>query len=101
MVAGDRQREPRREWRWSPVSDQFIGVDVGGTKIATATVQAGGPSRSRLWVTGQGSQGALVEPLLEAGAAVRGAAPNAVRIGVPSVAEFKTGRIRSSVNIPL
>jgi glucokinase len=83
------------------VSDQFIGVDVGGTKIATATVQAGELSESRLWPTEQGSQQALVEQLVEAIEAARGPDAQAVGIGVPSVVEFKTGRIRSSVNIPL
>jgi glucokinase len=83
------------------VSDQFIGVDVGGTKIATATVQAGELSQSRLWETEQGSQEALVEQLVEAIETVRGPDTQAVGIGVPSVVEFKTGRIRSSVNIPL
>jgi glucokinase len=83
------------------VSDQFIGVDVGGTKIATATVQAGELSESRLWHTEQGSQQALVEQLVEAIDAACGPNARAVGIGVPSVVEFKTGRIRSSVNIPL
>jgi glucokinase len=83
------------------MSDQFIGVDVGGTKIATATMQAGELSQSRLWETEQGSQEALVEQLVEAIEAVRAPDSQAVGIGVPSVVEFKTGRIRSSVNIPL
>jgi glucokinase len=83
------------------MSDQFIGVDVGGTKVATATLEAGQLSESRLWHTEQGSQQALVEQLVEAIEAARGPHACAVGIGVPSVVEFKAGRIRSSVNIPL
>jgi glucokinase len=83
------------------VSEQFIGVDVGGTKIATATLQAGELSESHLRHTEQGSQTALVEQLVEAIDDARGPDACAVGIGVPSVVEFKTGRIRSSVNIPL
>jgi glucokinase len=83
------------------VSEQFIGVDVGGTKIATATLQAKALSESRLWHTEQGSQAALVEQLVAAIDEARGPDARAVGIGVPSVVEFKTGRIRSSVNIPL
>ena len=83
------------------MSDQFIGVDVGGTKIATATLQSGELGESALVHTEQGSQDALVEQLVSAIEDARGPDARAVGIGVPSVIEFETGRIRSSVNIPL
>jgi glucokinase len=83
------------------VSDQFIGIDVGGTKIAAATLQAGELSESRLQHTELGSQEALVEQLVQAIEVERTADTRAVGIGVPSLIEFATGRIRSSVNIPL
>ncbi len=83
------------------MSDQFIGVDVGGTKIAVATLQAGQLSEPVLHHTEQTSQEALIEQLVEAIDAARGPDARAVGIGVPSVIEFATGRIRSSVNIPL
>jgi glucokinase len=83
------------------VSDQFIGVDVGGTKIATATLQGGALSESALVHTKQTSQEELVEQLVAAIDAARGPDARAVGIGLPSVIEFATGRIRSSVNIPL
>jgi glucokinase len=83
------------------VSDQFIGVDVGGTKIATATLQAGQVSESRIVHTEQSSQDALVEQLAAAIVAERGPDARAVGVGLPSLIEFATGRIRSSVNIPL
>jgi glucokinase len=83
------------------MSDQFIGVDVGGTKIATATLEAGVLSDSKLVHTEQRSQEALVEQLVDAIESARGPGARAVGIGVPSVVEFSTGRIRASVNIPL
>ena len=83
------------------MSDQFIGIDVGGTKIATATLQAGELSESRLRHTELGSQEGLVEQLVSAIEDARTADSKAVGIGVPSLIEFATGRIRSSVNIPL
>ena len=83
------------------MSDQFIGIDVGGTKIATATLQAGELSESRLVHTELGSQERLVEQLVSAIEGARTDDSKAVGIGVPSLIEFATGRIRSSVNIPL
>jgi glucokinase len=83
------------------MSDQFIGVDVGGTKIATATLQGGELSESALRHTKQTSQDELVDQLVEAIEEARGPDARAVGIGLPSVIEFATGRIRTSVNIPL
>jgi glucokinase len=83
------------------LSDQFVGIDVGGTKIAVATLQAGELSESRLQHTELGSQEALVEQLVSVIELARTPDTRAVGIGVPSLIEFATGRIRSSVNIPL
>ena len=83
------------------MSDQFVGIDVGGTKIAVATLQAGELSESVLHHTELGSQEALVQQLIEAIEQARTPDTKAVGIGVPSLIEFATGRIRSSVNIPL
>jgi glucokinase len=83
------------------VSDQFVGIDVGGTKIAVATLQAGELSDSVLHHTVLGSQEALVSQLIEVIEEARTPDTRAVGIGVPSLIEFATGRIRSSVNIPL
>jgi glucokinase len=81
------------------MSDRFIGIDVGGTKIATASLQDGRLGDSSLQETECDSQDLLVEQLV---AAIEGAGDGAraVGIGVPSVIEFETGRVRSSVNIP-
>ena len=83
------------------MSDQFVGIDVGGTKIAVATLQAGELSESRLVQTELGSQERLVEQLMTVIDEARTPDTRAVGIGVPSLIEFATGRIRSSVNIPL
>ena len=83
------------------MSDQFIGIDVGGTKIACATLQAGQLSESHLQHTSLASQQELLDQLINAIDKSRTADTRAVGIGVPSLIEFETGRIRSSVNIPL
>jgi glucokinase len=83
------------------MSDQFIGIDVGGTKIACATLQSGELSESHLQHTELSSQEALLDQLIGAVEHARTDHTRAVGIGVPSLVEFATGRIRSSVNIPL
>ncbi|WP_051325092.1 ROK family protein [Candidatus Solirubrobacter pratensis] len=83
------------------MSDQFIGVDVGGTKIAIAKLQDGAFTEPEVTYTEQSSQEALVEQLAGRLEASRGADTRAIGIGLPSVIEFATGRILSSVNIPL
>jgi glucokinase len=80
--------------------DQFNGIDVGGTKIACATLQAGELSESHLQHTSLESD-ELIGQLIDAVEQARSSETRAVGIGVPSLIEFETGRIRSSVNIPL
>jgi glucokinase len=83
------------------VSDLFIGIDVGGTKIASATLRDGALSEPELESTELDRQDALLDQLVETIGRLRGPDARAVGIGVPSVVDFATGRIRSSVNIPL
>jgi glucokinase len=83
------------------MSDQFIGVDVGGTKIAIAKLQDGAFSEPEIVHTEQSSQDALVEQLAARIEAACGPDTRAIGVGLPSVIEFATGGIRSSVNIPL
>ena len=81
-------------------ADQFIGVDVGGTKIAVA-FEGGELSEARIVPTNQASQEALVEQLAKA---IEGSVTDETRsvgIGMPSVIDFATGKILASVNIPL
>jgi glucokinase len=83
------------------VSDHFVGIDVGGTKIAVASLAHGELSESNLLHTELHEQGKLVDQLASAIGDARTDDTRAVGIGVPSLVEFETGRIASSVNIPL
>ena len=83
------------------MSDLFIGIDVGGTKIASATLQDGALSEPELEHTQLDEQDALLDQLVATIERLRSPDARAVGIGVPSVVDFATGRIRSSVNIPL
>ena len=83
------------------MTDHFVGIDVGGTKIATAGLAAGELSESWLKHTELTDQDKLVDQIAEAVEEARTADTRAVGIGVPSLVEFATGRIVSSVNIPL
>jgi glucokinase len=79
----------------------FIGLDVGGTKIASATLRDGQLSEPVLVQTERDDEDALVGQLVAAIDGRRESDARAVGIGLPSVIDFATGRIRSSVNIPL
>jgi len=83
------------------IDGQFIGVDVGGTKVAAATLERGEPGDTHVVPTDTASSDALLDQLVAAVETVRGPGARAVGIGVPSVVEFATGRIRYSVNVPL
>jgi glucokinase len=81
--------------------DVFIGIDVGGTKIASATLRDGALAEGRLLATALDSETRLIEQLVEAIEAIKVPDARAVGIGVPSVVDFASGRVRSSANIPL
>ncbi len=83
------------------IEGTFVGVDVGGTKVAAALLERGEPGESHLVKTEKGSTDALIDQLVTAIEAVRREDTRAVGIGVPSVIDFASGRIRYSVNIPL
>jgi glucokinase len=83
------------------IAGQFIGVDVGGTKIAAASLEASRLGPSHVVPTDTSSSDAVLDQIVAAVEAVRLKSARAVGIGAPSVVEFATGRIRFSVNIPL
>ena len=83
------------------MSDRFIGLDVGGTKIASATLCDGRLSESTLAETSLEDRDVLIGQLVDAIEGERDDDVRAIGVGVPSVVDFATGRIRSSVNIPL
>ena len=83
-------------------AQRVIGVDLGGTKIATGSIDADGTLHARHETpTPTESQDELIdaivsgiEPLVDAGA-------GAIGFGIPSVIDRSTGRILGSTNIPL
>ncbi len=79
----------------------FVGIDVGGTKVAAAPLVDGRLGESRVEPTDVSDSGALVEQIVASVETVRSPGTLAVGIGVPSVVDFATGRIRASANIPL
>jgi glucokinase len=83
------------------IRGHFIGLDVGGTKVATATLVDGRLSESETVPTDLSGEDALVNQLAETIERHRRSETNAVGIGVPSVIEFETGLVRHSVNLSL
>ncbi len=79
----------------------YIGVDLGGTKVAVAVLENGVLSDSTIHPTDLSSSRAVVDQLVAAVQEARTEGLEGVGIGVPSVVEFETGRVVSSVNIPL
>jgi len=81
------------------MSERVIGVDVGGTKISVAVLEGSTLHDPVLRKTNTRDGATLVEQLVEA---IREAGDAlAVGVAVPSVVDFATGRVRSSVNVPL
>jgi glucokinase len=77
-----------------------VGIDLGGTKVAAAELNGKALGECTVQPTELGSTDALLDQLV---ALVESVATgyDAVGIGVPSVVEFATGRVVSSINIPL
>ena len=81
----------------------FLGVDVGGTKVAVAAVDGTQASHAVEHPTELDSTEALLNGIESAVREVSAAAgdPEAIGIGVPSQIEWATGTVLASVNIPL
>jgi glucokinase len=78
---------------------RVIGVDVGGTKVAVASLEDGALGEVHLRPTEKASPDALVDQLVEA---IEEQGPaDAVGLGIPSVIDAARGMAMSSVNIPL
>ena len=76
-----------------------IGVDLGGTKVAVASLSGSQLSDSTLEPTDRSSSDKLLDQITRM---VKEAADDdlaAVGIGVPSIVEFATGRVVATVNI--
>lgn len=80
---------------------EVIGVDLGGTKVAVACLRDRELSDSLIKPTDRGGPDALIEQVASMIDSCRDDGLRGVGIGVPSIVEFETGRVVSSVNIPL
>jgi glucokinase len=80
---------------------EVVGVDLGGTKVAVARLRDGRLGDSSVEPTDRSSATALIDQLDALVERARSEATSAVGIGVPSVVQFETGRVVSSVNVPL
>lgn len=84
------------------MAQRFIGVDVGGTKVAVAVLEGGTLGETDVHPTDRRSAEALLDQIADAVVrAADGDREALVGIGCPSVIEFATGRVRYSPNIPL
>ncbi|MGH2868592.1 MAG: ROK family protein, partial [Solirubrobacteraceae bacterium] len=83
------------------MSAEVIGVDLGGTKVAVASLRTHELSQSLIEPTDLSSSEALVDQLARMIESQRGDQLEGVGIGVPSVVDFDSGRVVSSVNVPL
>ena len=83
------------------LAGHFVGVDVGGTKVAVATLDEGQLSDSVVMPTRKGSSQELVDQLADAVENARTDRTLAAGIGVPAAIEFATGTAKSGVNVPL
>lgn len=83
------------------MSDQFINIDINSTKITITTFQNNKFSESQITHTKQSSQNALIKQLTSRIKTTCKPNTQTVNISLPSVIEFTTKRILSSMNIPL
>ena len=83
------------------MSEDYLGVDVGGTKIASAILRDAELAVQAVQATDSDLSEALIEEILSSVSVVQTDETAAIGIGVPSVVEWKTGRARTSVNVPL
>jgi glucokinase len=78
-----------------------VGVDLGGTKVAAAALAGGELGDSVTRATDLSGSEAVIEQLVALVGECRPPDLAGVGVGVPSVVEFETGRVVSSVNVPL
>jgi len=81
----------------------FLGVDVGGTKVAVASIEGNDARHGVEYPTPLESTEALLDCVEGAvrEVAAKAGEPDAVGVGVPSQIEWATGTVLASVNIPL
>ena len=79
----------------------FIGMDVGGTKVATAVLENGTFETYEPIPTRTDSGEQLVDQIVEEIERFRSGSTLAVAVGLPSIIDSATGSVRHSVNLPL
>ncbi len=79
----------------------IVGVDLGGTKVAAALLRDRELGEPSVRPTDLSDGSALLEELVAMIDEVKDDSLEAVGIGVPSIVQFDTGRVVSSVNVPL
>jgi glucokinase len=82
------------------MSDRYIGVDVGGTKIAVAALGDDGLDHQGVSPTAAATADELIDEICELVEGIRDGDVRAIGVGVPSVVDFATGTARASVNVP-
>ena len=83
------------------MSSAVVGVDLGGTKVAAASLRDGRLGESVVNPTSLKDGAALLDELVRVTRDAAAGPLDAVGVGVPSIVEFETGRVVSSVNVPL
>ena len=78
-----------------------VGIDLGGTKVAAASLRDRELGPAATEHTHRSGQARLLDQLAALVERTKCGKLEAVGIGVPSVVEFETGRVISSVNVPL
>jgi glucokinase len=80
----------------------YVGIDVGGTKVATAVLSSDGTLSDPVIVpTAKRSTETLIDQLVEAVQGVRTPDTRAAGFGIPSPMDWSTGTAKSAVNLPL
>jgi glucokinase len=79
----------------------LIGVDVGATKVAVATLQDDVLEPAGVQPTSTGGADALIDEIAGAVQSVRIPSTEAVGVGVPAVLDVATGRVKWSANARL
>jgi glucokinase len=78
-----------------------IGIDLGGTNVVLASLSETTPIAPVTEPTHTGSERELLEQIIRMVRTARTGNLRALGLGVPSIVEFSTGRVVSSVNVPL
>src|SRR5688572_25760724 len=86
--------------RYNPSVPSFVGVDVGGTKVAAAAVEGNDARHAVEFPTPLESATALLECIETSvrEVAAKAGDPDAIGVGVPSQVEWSTGTVIASVN---